>query len=163
LSGLEGLATAFNIWEIVSVVAKKQISYTETFADRFKHAYDDFFTDMGITRTEVGFFSIPLPLEEKAIEEVKDHKARARARRALKKKISMACAECVAAAMDCKVAQSEITVPDQSVVISKDRSETPGSSMHKPCHQVNEFMFSGDGESIVASSGSLSTGGKFRL
>jgi uncharacterized protein VirK/YbjX len=163
LSGLEGLATAFNICEIVSVVATKQISYTEAFADRFRHAYDDFFTDMGITRTEAGFFSIPLPLEERAIEEVKDHKARARARRALKKRISVLCAECVTAAMDCKAARSDISVPDQTVVISKDHSQTSRSSMNQPCHEVNEFMFSGEGESIVASSGSLSTTGKFQL
>jgi len=129
LSGLEGLASAFNIREIASVVAIRQISYTESYGDRFKHAYDDFFTDLGMTRTDSGYFSIPLPLEEKAIEEVKDHKARARARRELKKKVSLACAECVVFAMHCKAASKESTIVVPRVV-SEQRSADPPMREH---------------------------------
>jgi len=130
LSGLEGLAAAFDIWEIACVTAIKQISYTEAYADRFKHAYDDFFVDMGIAKTEAGYFSIPLPLEEKSIEEVKDHKARARARRALKKKVSLACAECLAAAMDRKAAPKESAVSAPAVLASEERSVSPPVEDH---------------------------------
>ncbi len=135
LSGLEGLASAFDIREIASVVAARQISYTESYADRFKHAYDDFFADMGMTRTGAGYFLIPLPLEERAIEEVKDHKARARARRALKKKVSLACAECVASAMQLKAASRERALVDQRVVSEQDsadlsRQEQPIALQH---------------------------------
>jgi uncharacterized protein VirK/YbjX len=99
LSAVEGLAIAFNIWGIMGVDATKQVSYTEDYADRFKHAYDYFFADMRLERTDAGYFSLELPLTEKEIEEVKGHKARARARQALKKKISLVCAKSVAAVM----------------------------------------------------------------
>jgi uncharacterized protein VirK/YbjX len=142
LSGLEGLAAAFNIGEIVGVAATKQISYTVAYADRFKHAYDDFFEDMGIARTDAGYFSIPLPLEEKSIEEVKDHKARARARRVLKKKISLACTGCVAAAMDCKSARRESDVPERSVVVSEERSAARPVEEHAASLQHDESTLS---------------------
>jgi hypothetical protein len=142
LSGLEGLATAFNIWEIACVVATKQISYTEAYADRFKHAYDDFFVDMGVERIDAGYFSIPLPLEEKAIEEVKDHKGRARARRALKKKISLACAEYMAGAMDCKAEPKESAIPAQTVVSSEERSVSPQEKEHSAALQHDESTLS---------------------
>lgn len=125
LSALEGLAATFNIWEIASVTATKQVSFAGAYADRFKHAYDDFFVEMGIARTDAGYFVIPLPMEEKAIEEVKDHKARARARRALKKKISLACAESVAAAFDCKAAPRQVAISTDAIVDPEDRSAAP--------------------------------------
>ena len=142
LSGLEGLATAFNIWEIACVAARRQISYLEAYTDCFKHAYDDFFTDMGITITDAGYFSVPLPLEEKAIEEVKDHKARARARRALKKMISMACADCMVTAMNCKAAPNEGAIPSQTAVVSEERSQTPPIEEHPAVHQHDESTLS---------------------
>lgn len=141
LSALEGLASAFDICEIASVVAARQISYTDSYADRFKHAYDDFFADMGMTRTDAGFFSIPLPLEERAIEEVKDHKARARARRALKKKVSLACAEAVATAMHSKIAPRESTVTVQKAA-SEERSVTPPMREHPASLQHDESTLS---------------------
>lgn len=141
LSALEGLASAFDIYEIVSVVASRQISYTDSYADRFKHAYDDFFADMGMTRTDAGYFSIPLPLEEKAIEEVKDHKARARARRALKKKVSLACAEAVATAMHIKVAPRESTVGVQKAA-AEVRAVTPPMREHPASLQHDESTLS---------------------
>ncbi len=130
LSGLEGLATAFGIDEIASVISTKQISFAKEYADRFTHAYDDFFIDMGVSKTDAGFFSMPLPLEEKSIEDVKDHKARARARRALKKKISTACAECLAAAVEGVAVPKQVTSPLPGV-LSADTGQTNRSIPEK--------------------------------
>lgn len=129
LSALEGLATSFNIWEIVCVAATRQVSFAEAYADRFQHAYDDFFADMGVARSDKGYFSMSLPLEEKAIEDVKDHKARARARRALKKKISLACAESLAAAMERKSVPRQAAVATETAVATEQHSEERPSAL----------------------------------
>ena len=142
LSGLEGLATAFNIWEIIGVDGTRQISFTEAYADRFKQAYDHFFADMRIDRTDAGYFSIVLPRKERAIEEMKNNKAREKARRVLKKRISLACAEYVTAAMECKAASKEIAVPAETVAVSEERSTSPPVEDHPDPLQQDESTLS---------------------
>jgi uncharacterized protein VirK/YbjX len=143
MAGLEGLATAFNIREIASVTSTKQISYAADYADRFKHAYDDFFAAMGIPENDTGFFSTPIPIEEKAIEDVKDHKARARARRTLKKKISCTCAEFLSAAMNGTSAlQSESSAAEQVALVEDTCPAAPCLEEHPAALRHDESSLS---------------------
>jgi uncharacterized protein VirK/YbjX len=142
LAGLEGLATSFHIREIASVTSAKQVSYAPDYAERFKHAYDDFFEAMAIPVAETGFFSSSIPIEERAIEDVKDHKARARARRTLKKKISSACAEFLSAAMDSTELPREGPVAEQAVLGEAECPVIPSLDQNPATLQPDESSLS---------------------
>ena len=93
LAALQGIGNALGIGAIAGVSAVRQSSYTPDSAAIFIKAYDAFFTEMGILKTQGGFFLTPIPLEEKPLTEIKPgHKIRTREKRAFKQQIQSACA-----------------------------------------------------------------------
>jgi uncharacterized protein VirK/YbjX len=93
LAALQGIADALGIGEIAAVSASSQSSYCEEFAPSFKSAYDDFFAEVGITKTDAGFFLSPIPIESKPLAFIKrGHKLRTKEKRAFKQQIRSACA-----------------------------------------------------------------------
>jgi hypothetical protein len=89
VSALMGIAEACEIRKIAGVSAGSQLSYSESHSVLFKEAYDDFFTELGATRTTPIFFAGPIPLPEKPITLVKKgHKTRTREKRAFKQQIA---------------------------------------------------------------------------
>lgn len=89
LAALQGIASALEIRELAGVCAASQFSYTEEHAAIFKEAYDQFFIQLGAVRSSAMFYSSPLPVEEKPVEQVKrGHKIRTKRKRAFKLAIS---------------------------------------------------------------------------
>lgn len=91
MATLQGLAKAWNIRQFAGVCATSQYSYSYSNAspDTFKGVYDNFFIQLGANRVSADFFSSPIPVEEKPVENVKNgHKARTRKKRAFKLKIA---------------------------------------------------------------------------
>jgi uncharacterized protein VirK/YbjX len=86
LAVLQGFAKAVGIRELAAVSATSQFSYTPEYAASFVEAYDDFFTEMGATRSSGIFFSSPIPLEERPVES--NHKARTRKKRIFRLEIT---------------------------------------------------------------------------
>ncbi|HZP04800.1 MAG TPA: DUF535 family protein [Terracidiphilus sp.] len=89
MSALQGIAEAFGIREMAGVNATRQFSYVEDHAESFLEAYDRFFDNLGATLSHKGFFTTPLPLEEKSLHHIKNgHKSRTRKKRAFKLQIA---------------------------------------------------------------------------
>jgi uncharacterized protein VirK/YbjX len=89
MASLQGFAEAFDVSEIAGVSATRQSIYTEDLAERFREAYDDFFTNLGAVASPEGFYRCPVPLPEKPLTEVKrGHKLRTREKRAIKRIIA---------------------------------------------------------------------------
>jgi len=92
-AALQAVADAFGIGEIAAVSGARQSYYCEDDAAAFKEAYDDFFTELGISKSATGFFHILLPFQEKPLAFIKQgHKIRTREKRAFKQQIKLACA-----------------------------------------------------------------------
>ena len=94
LAALQGIADAFRIAEIAAVNATNQSSYCEAFAASYQSAYDDFFTELAMTKTTDGFFHTPTPISDKPLTVIKQgHKLRTKDKRAFKHQIRIVCAE----------------------------------------------------------------------
>lgn len=94
LAALQGIADALGIAEIAAVNATNQSSYCEAFAASYQSAYDDFFTELAMTRTADGFFHTPAPIRHKPLTFIKQgHKLRTKEKRAFKQQIRIVCAE----------------------------------------------------------------------
>lgn len=94
LAALQGLGDTFGINEIVAVSAVRQSSYSEGGAAVFKEAYDDFFTELGMTNQATGYYSTSIPLQGKPLACIKHgHKLRTREKRAFKQLIQSICAD----------------------------------------------------------------------
>ena len=86
---LQGFAQAFHIDEMAGVHAARQFAYLRECADSFYEAYDQFFTELGATRSSAGFFSSPLPIDDKPLDGIRNgHKSRTRKKRAFKLRIA---------------------------------------------------------------------------
>jgi len=89
LSALEGFAEAFDIPEIVGVSALRQAAYTDEYGETFRKSYDDFFISIGAELGRGNFFTCPVPLPEKPIQEIKrGHKLRTKEKRAFRRDVS---------------------------------------------------------------------------
>lgn len=87
-AALQGFATAFGIGEIVASCAVDQTSYADELAAVFQRAYDDFYLDLGMTKTETGYFSGAIPIEGRPLDQVKrSHKSRTKDQRRFKQEI----------------------------------------------------------------------------
>ncbi len=94
LAALQGVADAFGIGTVAAVPAERQTSYTMDCALAFKEAYDDLFTELGLTKSKTGFFSSALPIEQKPLTSIKrGHRVRAKKKRAFKQQVQLACAD----------------------------------------------------------------------
>jgi uncharacterized protein VirK/YbjX len=86
---LEGIADAWGIGEMAGISATSQYCYNEQSAAQFHAAYDDFYLELGATRTTAHFFSSPLPFRRKPVTRVANgHKSRMLKKRAYKRQIA---------------------------------------------------------------------------
>jgi hypothetical protein len=93
VAALQGVAEACGIQEMAGVCATSQVNYKEELSASFKNSYDDFFAELGATRTPANFFRSPIPLQEKSLALITNgHKARTRKKRAFK--LQIACDVC---------------------------------------------------------------------
>ena len=93
LVALQGIAKGFGVRAIAAVPAHRQTSYKNTAASAFKDAYDNFFSELGFSKSATGFFSSDVPFNQKPLTTIKrGHRLRAKKRRAFKDQIQLACA-----------------------------------------------------------------------
>lgn len=88
VAALIGISNAWGIRLLGGISASSQFSRDHC-SPALARTYDEFFSSLGASRVSAEFFVIPLPLKEKAIEEITNgHKARTRKKRLLKEMIS---------------------------------------------------------------------------
>ena len=89
LAALHGFAQVFGVEEMAGIAAASQLCYSSDDAQLFQAAYDDYWTELGATRTSDRFFASPIPPPEKSLDGIKNgHKSRTRKKREFKKKIA---------------------------------------------------------------------------
>ena len=89
LAALDGFGKFLGIRRFASVSAVRQSSYTEELSPFYKNAYDDFFSEIGLSSNASGFFVSPLPPEEKPMAFIKHgHKLRTREKRQFKREVA---------------------------------------------------------------------------
>lgn len=89
VAALQGFARSFAIEGMAGVCATSQFSFTPDHAVSFKEAYDNFFIELGATRSTAAFFTSPFPIEEKPVDLIRNgHKSRTRKKRAFKLEVS---------------------------------------------------------------------------
>jgi uncharacterized protein VirK/YbjX len=89
LAALDGFGRFLGIHRMASVSAARQSSYTEELSKFYKSAYDDFFSEIGLSSNASGFFVSPLPIEEKPMASIKHgHKLRTREKRQFKRELA---------------------------------------------------------------------------
>jgi uncharacterized protein VirK/YbjX len=94
MAGLEGIAMALGIEEVVCVSSVLQLSYVPAFAERFRHAYEDLFEERGFLQNEMGLYSSPVPMKERAAGNGKGNMGdRERARHWFRQQVSSACTD----------------------------------------------------------------------
>jgi uncharacterized protein len=91
VAALQGIATTLGIGELASVSGSNQSCYSNENDAVFKSAYDEFFTEIGLTQNGSGFLTGTLPLPEKPMSSIKKgHKLRTKEKRAFKREIMLA-------------------------------------------------------------------------
>jgi uncharacterized protein VirK/YbjX len=84
VAALVGIARAWDIRQLGGITASSQFS-REHCPPALVRTYDDFFASLGASRISEQFFATPIPLKEKAIDEITNgHKARTRKKRLFK-------------------------------------------------------------------------------
>ena len=90
LAALQGFAEAFGIGSIAGVPAVRQSSFREELSLSYKSAYDDFFSEIGVSKDTSGFYLSSIPPEDKPISSIKQgHKIRTKKKRQFKRQIAM--------------------------------------------------------------------------
>ncbi|HEY6444822.1 MAG TPA: DUF535 family protein [Acidobacteriaceae bacterium] len=88
VAALVGIARTWDIREMGGISASSQFS-REHCPPALVRTYDDFFVSLGASRISEQFFATPIPLKEKAINEVTNgHKARTRKKRLFKSMVT---------------------------------------------------------------------------
>ena len=94
LSALQGIAEAFGVRTIAAIAAHRQTSYKDANSTAFKNAYDNFFSELGFSKSATGLFSSIIPMDQKPLSSIKRcHLLRAKKKRAFKHQIQLACAQ----------------------------------------------------------------------
>jgi uncharacterized protein len=89
LAALHGFAQIFGVEEMAGIAASSQLCYSSEDAQMFKAAYDDYWLELGATRTSDSFFACPMPPPEKSLDGIKNgHKSRTRKKREFKRRIA---------------------------------------------------------------------------
>jgi len=89
MTALQGVAKACGIYEFAGVCARSQFSHSEYSSSTFNEAYDQFFTQLGMCHSSANYYSCPLPIPEKPVDNVKNgHRSRTRKKRAYKLEIA---------------------------------------------------------------------------
>jgi uncharacterized protein VirK/YbjX len=92
LAALQGVADAFGIPAIAAVPAERQTSYKNDSPLAFYEAYDNFFSELGLSKSPAGFFYADVPIPDKPLASIKrGHRLRARKKRAFRLQIQQAC------------------------------------------------------------------------
>lgn len=74
---------------MAGIWGRSQFCYDEKSAALFQESYDDFFVELGATRDAADFYSSPLPVIEKSVDQIRNgHKSRTRKKRAFKLEIA---------------------------------------------------------------------------
>jgi uncharacterized protein VirK/YbjX len=96
LAAMQGFGKALGIEEFASVSStthRYSLSIDEEFASHVDSAYDGFFADLGVPKTPSGYYSSPIPMEEKPLAAIKrGHKIRTKQKRAFKEEVQRAVA-----------------------------------------------------------------------
>ena len=99
LSAAQGIANVLGIHEIAAVCGTNQNCFQDEYASQFMKAYDEFFTELGLVKTDAGLLFGPishlcsLPNEKDSATTVKSRRGlRAMKRRATRLKIQLSCA-----------------------------------------------------------------------
>lgn len=88
VAGLIGIAMAWDIRRLGGISASSQFSREHCPPDLVR-TYDDFFASLGASRISKQFFATPIPLKEKALDEITNgHKARTRKKRLFKSMVT---------------------------------------------------------------------------
>lgn len=91
-SALGGILQALNINAVAAVAGTNQSSYSHAWAQQFKRAYDDFYTELGLISGVSGFFFAAIPLENRPLEAIKHrHRQRNKIQREFKMQVQLAC------------------------------------------------------------------------
>jgi uncharacterized protein VirK/YbjX len=117
LAALQGIAVAAGIAEIAAVSSSTHRYSCAEFVPVLKNSYDDFFTELGVSRNSRGFYVSAVPLHEKPLAVIKHgHKIRTKEKRAFKKQILEACADFLgrgtAGIKQTQAGQSDVRVSD---------------------------------------------------
>jgi uncharacterized protein VirK/YbjX len=89
LAALHGFAEAFGIGRMAGVSAVRQSSYTEELSLFYRNGYDDFFSEIGVTKDTSGFFLSSIPPEDKPMSSIKrGHKIRTKEKRKFKRQVA---------------------------------------------------------------------------
>jgi len=84
-----GFAKAFGIREMAGICARDQLAYSEDSSISFHEAYDDFFVELGATKSTPNFFTSQIPLHGKPLALINNrHQTRTRKKRAFKQRIT---------------------------------------------------------------------------
>lgn len=101
LAALQGIADAFGVCELWAICGAMQRAYSQKYSAMFESCYDDFFANLGMTRTTAGFYSISFPIDYRHLASFKGrNRLRAKKRRAMRQQIQTACAACLLGASD---------------------------------------------------------------
>lgn len=101
LAALQSIADTFGIGELDAVCATKQRAYSKEYSAILKGDYDDFYAKVGMVKTAAGFYSSPVPIEDRPLASFKGrNRSRARKRRAIRQQIQSACAAFLLGATD---------------------------------------------------------------
>ncbi len=93
-SALAGILQALNIHKVAAVAGIHQSSYSAAWAHQFKRAYDDFYTELGMTEGSSGLFFARLPIENKPLEGVRHrHRQRNKIQQEFKMQVRLECAQ----------------------------------------------------------------------
>jgi hypothetical protein len=89
LASLHGFAMAFGPKWMAGISAVRQSSYSEELAPYYKKSYDDFFSEIGISKDTSGFFLSSIPPEDRPMSSIKQgHKIRTREKRQFKHQVA---------------------------------------------------------------------------
>jgi hypothetical protein len=96
LAAMQGFGRALGIEEFASVSStthRYSLEIDEEFASHVDSNYDGFFEALGVPRTPYGYFSSPIPMEDKPLALIKrGHKIRTKQKRAFKEEVQNAVA-----------------------------------------------------------------------
>jgi hypothetical protein len=92
LAAMQGFGRALGIEEFASVSSTThRYSFEEEYAAHVESNYDGFFEALGVPKTPYGYFSSPIPLEDKPLALIKrGHKIRTKQKRAFKEEVQNA-------------------------------------------------------------------------
>ena len=92
LAALQGVADVFGVGELEAVSAANQRSFGKCCDFMLRSGYDNFFANLGMTRTDAGFYSCSTPMKDRPLASyTARNRRRAKKRRAIRQQIRSDC------------------------------------------------------------------------